>query len=88
MNHTQEKKPKMGEFQDRFAVIGITIVLLSSPLSNSHAYLDPGSGSYLLQLIIAGLLGAGFMVKMYWGKITAFFKRKFTSGGAVEEDDE
>ena len=34
-----------------------------------HAYLDPGSGSMLLQLIAGGV--AGFVVagKMYWGRL-------------------
>ena len=38
-------------------------------------YLDPGSGSYLLQLLLAALLGAGFAIKIYWKKIVAFFRR-------------
>jgi len=45
------------------------------PPLRPQAYLDPGSGSFLLQLLIAGLVGAGFLIKGYWGKITAFFRR-------------
>ncbi len=38
-------------------------------------YLDPGSGSLLVQLLAAGLLGGiGIVVKMFWGRIRAFFK--------------
>ena len=40
------------------------------------AYLDPGSGSFLLQLLLATLLGAGFAIKMYWKKITGWFKKE------------
>ena len=36
-------------------------------------YIDPGSGSYLLQAIIAVVLGAGFWIKMSWHRIKAFF---------------
>ncbi|MCS6803559.1 MAG: hypothetical protein NZ823_00240 [Blastocatellia bacterium] len=32
----------------------------------AHAYVDPGSGSFILQFIIAALLGAGLTLKMYW----------------------
>ncbi len=39
------------------------------------AYIDPGTGSYLLQLALAGLLGAGYTVKMYWARITKLFGR-------------
>jgi hypothetical protein len=40
------------------------------------AYLDPGSGSYLLQLLIAGVLGGLFIVKMQWSRIKGWFARK------------
>ena len=37
------------------------------------AYLDPGSGSYLLQLLIAGALGALFALRHYWSRVKGFF---------------
>ena len=42
------------------------------------AYLDPGSGSYLLQLLIAGLLAASFTVKSFWRNLAGFFARLFS----------
>ncbi len=46
-------------------------------------YIDPGSGSYLIQAIIAAVLAAGFFFKNSWYKIRSFFmKRK------PEEKDE
>jgi hypothetical protein len=38
-------------------------------------YLDPGSGSYLLQLLIAGALGALFALRLYWKRVRGFFSR-------------
>ena len=38
-------------------------------------YIDPGSGSYLVQVVIAGILGAFFYFKNIWRKIRAFFTR-------------
>lgn len=32
----------------------------------AHAYIDLGTGSYLFQLLLAGILGALFALKMYW----------------------
>ena len=49
----------------------LAALLLLSPTS-AHAYLDPGTGSYVLQMIIAGLLGAAFAVKLYWLRIKRF----------------
>lgn len=41
------------------------------------AYLDPGSGSYLIQILIAALLGSGFVIKAFWKNISAFFAKLF-----------
>jgi hypothetical protein len=45
-------------------------------LAAPPAYLDPGSGSFLVQLVIAGLLGAALAVRMSWGRIKGIFQRK------------
>jgi len=47
---------------------------------DAHAYLDPGSGSYLLQLLLAALFGALFAVKIFWKKIVDFFRNLFSGG--------
>lgn len=47
------------------------------PLLSILAYLDPGSGSYLIQILIAALLGGGFAIKAFWKQISAFFSKLF-----------
>ncbi len=37
-----------------------------------YAYVDPGSGSMFLQLLLASLLGALYTLKMYWRKIRSW----------------
>jgi hypothetical protein len=49
------------------------------------AYLDPGSGSYILQLLIAAALGGLLLLRMYWSKVKSFFRRLFT--GKAEDLD-
>lgn len=49
-----------------------------------HFYLDPGSGSFLIQLLIAALLGVGIALRAYWGKIKTLFGKKATT----DEDDD
>jgi len=39
-------------------------------------YLDPGSGSFLIQLLIAGLAGLGIAIGSQWAKLKRFFGRK------------
>lgn len=43
-----------------------------------YAYLDPGTGSYFFQLIIAALLGGLFAIKLFWNSIKAFFVKVFS----------
>lgn len=44
-------------------------------------YLDPGFGSMVLQFVLAGVLGAGLFIRIFWKKIKGFFfknKNKIT----------
>lgn len=38
-------------------------------------YIDPGSGSYLIQVIIAAVLGVAFYFRNLWWKFRSFFSR-------------
>jgi hypothetical protein len=49
------------------------LIVLVNP---AHAYIDPGSGSLFLQILVASLVGGWFGIKMYWSKIVAFFRKK------------
>ena len=46
--------------------------------NSAFAYLDPGTGSMILQIILGGLAGAAVAIRLYWYKILAMFgfKRK------------
>ena len=37
------------------------------------AYLDPGTGAMIIQVLIAGIVGAGFAIKLFWANIQGFF---------------
>ncbi len=39
-------------------------------------YIDPGSGSYILQMIIAAVLGVSFFFKNFWLAVKTFFTGK------------
>lgn len=39
------------------------------------AYLDPGSGSFILQLIIAGFAGLIYALRGYWAKLISLLRR-------------
>jgi len=50
-------------------------------------YIDPGSGSYLIQAIIAGILGALFYFKNLWWKFRSFFSRNKKDNPPKNEND-
>jgi len=64
----------------------LTSTLLSG-LSDKLAYLDPGSGSFLIQLLIAALLGAGIALRAYWGKIKKLFGIESKVDENAEDED-
>lgn len=64
-----------------------TIIPIVFLLKSGHAYLDPGSGSFIIQLLLASLVGGLFILKTYWKRITGFF-RKSTSNEPEEVEDE
>jgi hypothetical protein len=52
-------------------------------------YLDPGSGSFLIQLLVAAIAGAGVAIGANWSKLKRFFGRlKKKSDPNDEENDE
>lgn len=52
-------------------------------------YLDPGSGSILLQLLIAGIAAAGIAIAASWSKIKRLLgKNKKKTEMDDDEDDE
>jgi cytochrome b561 len=42
----------------------------------AHAYVDPGTGSYVFQILIGALLGAAVAVKLWWRRLWALVTRK------------
>lgn len=39
----------------------------------THAYIDPGTGSLIVQGIIGAIAAAGITLKLYWHKLKIFF---------------
>ena len=47
----------------------ILAILLLSSAQPAFAYLDPGTGSMLLQVILGGIAAVGVALKLFWHKI-------------------
>ena len=50
-------------------------VLLAGLALNASAYIDPGSGSVLIQGLIAAIAAIGVTAKLYWHRLVGFFRR-------------
>ena len=46
--------------------------------SSAHAYLDPATGSYVVQMVIAMLVSIGFVLKRFWSQLVSFCHRLFS----------
>jgi hypothetical protein len=59
------------------AALFVAMFLLASHLQGSvQAYLDPGTGSIALQLLIAGVVGVLATVRLYWDRLRSFVLRR------------
>lgn len=56
-------------------LLGISLLYILFSANTSYAYIDPGSGSMVLQVLIASILGVLTAVKIYWSKLKNFFSR-------------
>ena len=54
----------------------LSLMLILAPIYSAQAYLDPGSGSLIIQAIIGGIMGLAMVIKIYWHKIKSFFSPK------------
>jgi hypothetical protein len=57
------------------AIVALILALCFSP--DAHAYLDPGSGSYMLQILLGTLVAGFFAVKQYWHRLKYFLVERF-----------
>ncbi len=48
---------------------GLFCILTLGSAESAFAYLDPGTGSMLLQVILGGVAAVGVAIKLYWHKI-------------------
>lgn len=67
-------------------LIIILIVIFIFP-KNTYAYLDPGTGSYFIQVLIATLLGSLFFFKGFLTKVKNRFSKRQNDNEAESTDD-
>jgi hypothetical protein len=56
-----------------FVFLGFYTIVFTD---RAFAYLDPGSGSMLLQLLFGGVAGLAVIIKLYWKSFVGLLRRK------------
>ena len=62
----------------RITLLSVIFLFLFS--GTASAYLEPGTGSYMLQLLIAGIASALLAMKIFWNNMAMFIKKLFKRG--------
>ena len=57
------------------AVVPVLTILLFA--NEAHAYIDPGTGSLIIQMIAGAFLASLMTVKLWWYRMTGFFTKVF-----------
>lgn len=68
----------------RLAIGMLTVGMLTS---SAHAYLDPGTGSMILQVLLGGVAGVALAGKLYWHKVLSLLGVRKHSAELVEARD-
>ena len=55
--------------------VAFGVFLLVRP---AYGYVDPGTGSYVLQVLLATLLTLLYTLKIYWRHVAGYFRSKFS----------
>ena len=75
------KDVKIGAMKIPIAIALVLLMVLAGE-TRVDAYLDPGSGSMLVQLLLGGVAGAAVIVKLGWQRFRSLF------GGSPPPKDE
>ena len=54
----------------------LSVLWLAGVATAAHAYLDPGTGGFLLQTLLAAFFSFIFVLKSYWTRIKKWFSGK------------
>lgn len=60
--------------------IAALLVFWAIAAPSAHAYIDPGSSSFIIQIMVGAAAGAGLAIATFWRRIRAFFSRVFGRG--------
>jgi hypothetical protein len=69
----------------RVSIAGLLVGMLTS---TAHAYLDAGTGSLILQVLLGGFAGLALAGKLFWQKFVSLFGGRRSEDPSLADTDE
>ena len=69
-------------------IILAVIFLCIITVQRTYAYLNPGTGSMVIQILVASFIGAIYMIKIFWKRVKSFIQRLLGKGLAGNDSAE
>ena len=69
----------------KLSFFGIVCALLVA--APAHAYIDPGTGSMILQGVLASIAGALLALRLYWSRVKAFLSGRREMEEVIEVEE-
>ncbi len=69
-------------------MLGVFLLWQSLLPTTAFAYIDPGTGSYLFQMMLAGLLSSLFAIKMCWRNIRIYLAKFFSHSDSQKHEND
>lgn len=66
-------------------LLGISALFFGMTSSQALAYLDPGTGSMILQVVLGGFAGLALAGRLYWHRFRTFIGMAPAEAGVADE---
>lgn len=76
----------MRTIHSMIVVACVILVQVMAP-ARAHAYIDPGTGSMLVQAVIAALAAVGVGLGVFWRRVKNLFTHQGTEKERAQEKD-
>ena len=68
----------------RWALLGIAAIVVPT---SAQAYIDPGTGSYVVQAVVAAIAGGAMAIKVYWHNLKVYFSGRGAEASEASKAD-
>jgi hypothetical protein len=78
----------MNFFKQNFNLFLLGLLYFGTFTAPAQAYIDPGTGNFIIQMLVAGIAGSLFLLKTYWQKLKNWITGRGTDDTAASSSKE